>query len=267
MKIRVPAPTLASAVALALAGASHTADAQSVGRMLERDVRNSAGDAWAVWTAPLRGQARDYLVAGGALALAAAVSPLDDDLDRFLVAHGDSPIWKPLQPFREGGAAFSGRTLGPIAAGALLVSLATRNTRLQEGMFGCMTAYGASSAIRTFFVYPILARTRPDSGHGGPPAPPAREGDQYRLRVPGSRTWGEHSAPGGHMTNVAACATFLSRRFTMGPAEPAMYLISGSVGLGRMLDRRHWLSDNVIGLIFGYAVGKEIAVRSSRRAR
>ncbi|HEU4786805.1 MAG TPA: hypothetical protein VFS57_05340, partial [Gemmatimonadaceae bacterium] len=37
--------------------------------------------------------------------------------------------------------------------------------------------------------------------------------------------------------------------------------------VARTLDRRHWLSDQAIGGIFGYAVGREIAVRALRRSR
>jgi hypothetical protein len=37
------------------------------------------------------------------------------------------------------------------------------------------------------------------------------------------------------------------------------------VGVGRLVDRRHWTSDTVLGALFGYAVGKEIALRSLER--
>lgn len=256
-----------AAASLTLVFASHIATAQSVGQMLGRDIRNSAGDAWDVITSPVRGRPSDYLLAGGAFALTAALMPIDDDVDRFIVAHRDSPVWAPFKPFREGGVAFSGRTIAPVAAGALVLGLATKNQRLQEGIFGCLTAYAVSSAIRTYAVYPLIARTRPDSSRDGFDAPPAASGDQYHISIPGSRQWGEHSAPGGHMTNIAACASFLSHRFSMGAAEPIVYGLAVAVGVSRMLDRRHWLSDNVIGLIYGFAVGKEIALRSGRRVR
>jgi len=37
--------------------------------------------------------------------------------------------------------------------------------------------------------------------------------------------------------------------------------------MSRTLDRRHWFSDEVLGGLFGYAVGKEVAERSRRRAQ
>ena len=234
--------------------------------MLETDVRNVIGDAWDIWTSPLRAGPRDWLGAGGAFAMSAAVSPLDDEVDRWAVRHRGDRSFNVLKQCREGGAAFSGRTIAPVAGGALVLALVTKNERLQEGLFGCLTAYGASSAVRTFVIYPLVARTRPDSGHSGVQPPPAKSGDQYAFSFPGTADWGRHSLPGGHLTNVVACAEFLTRRFSMGPVEPVLWAVAAGVGLGRTLDRRHWTSDEVIGAALGYAVGREIALRSSRRA-
>jgi membrane-associated phospholipid phosphatase len=238
--------------------------AQSVGRMLQNDVRNSGGDAWDVFTAPIRGKPKDWLLTLGALALPIAVSPWDDEVDRWAARHQHDNVFRVLKPVREGGIAFSGRTITPVAVGAFAVAVLTKNQRLQEGLFGCLTAYGATSVVRTFVVYPLIARTRPDSGRADSP-PPARDGDQYDVDFPGTTNWGRHSLPGGHLTNVTACATFLSRRFSMGPAEVLPWALAGGVVVGRTLDRRHWLSDEVAGLFLGCGVGKEIAIRSSRR--
>ena len=101
-----------------------------------------------------------------------------------------------ISPFRSGGAAFSGKTITPVAVGVLVLSLATKNETLQEGLFGCVTAYGASSIVRTFVVYPIVARTRPEPRVPDVVAPPATEGDQYKFAIPGSSDWGKHSLPG-----------------------------------------------------------------------
>jgi hypothetical protein len=39
----------------------------------------------------------------------------------------------------------------------------------------------------------------------------------------------------------------------------------GAMGLGRIADRGHWLSDQVVGIAMGYAIGKEVAHRQLRR--
>jgi membrane-associated phospholipid phosphatase len=238
---------------------------QSIPSMLAADLGYVAGDAWDVWTSPLRGRRRDWLTAAGVVGLAAAVSPLDDNVDRWATAHRNDRAYDFLDPVRTGGAAFTGKTITPVALGLLVVSLATKNTTLQEGLFGCVTAYGASSLVRTFVVYPLVARTRPDPRSPDGPPPPAKEGDQYHFAFPGKSAWGEHSMPGGHLANIAACSEFLTSRYSMGVVEPAIWALVGGVALGRTLDRGHWVSDEVVGAAFGYAVGRQVALRSRRR--
>ena len=118
--------------------------------------------------------------------------------------------------------------------------------------------------MRTFVVYPLLARTRPDPDRDNGPA--AEQGDQYHFGFPGSSDWGRHSLPGGHLANVTACVTFLTTRYHLGKfVEPVLWATVAGVGVARTLDRAHWASDQTLGLFFGYAVGKEVALRSSRR--
>jgi membrane-associated phospholipid phosphatase len=251
-----------------LAPAASSLSAQSVGRMLENDVKNAVGDIWSVWTSPLRGTPRDWLIFAGTLGASAAVSPLDDDVDRWMVRNRDHSAWSALAGVREGGFAFTGKTVTPIAIGALAFGLATKNQRLQEGLFGCLAAYGATSVVRNYVLYSLVSRTRPDSSRGDPvDTPAARQGDQYDIDFPGSSEWGRHSLPAGHATNVVACASFLGNRFSMGIAEPVIYIVAAGVGIGRLVDRRHWTSDTVLGWVFGYAVGRQIAHRSGNRAQ
>lgn len=238
--------------------------AQSRWQTLENNVKSSVGDAWDVWTSPLRGRQKDWLGAAGAVGVSAAVSPLDDNVDRWAVTHRDDAAFNFLAPVRPGGWAFSGKTVTPVAIGALALAVATNNQRLEGGLFGCATSYGASSVIRTFAVYPLVARDRPDPDRSNGPA--AAQGDQYHFDFPGSGNWGEHSLPGGHLANITACITFLTSRYHLGKfVEPVLWMTVAGVGVARTLDRAHWLSDETLGFFLGYAVGKEVALRSSRR--
>jgi membrane-associated phospholipid phosphatase len=239
---------------------------QSVGKNLVTHVSSAVGDVWGVWTAPVHSSGRDWLMAVGLVGGSAVLTIVDDNVDRWVVEHQNSSAWSPLKEVREGGIAFSGKYITPVAAGALVLGLATNNQRLQEGIFGCLSSYATTSIARNYVFYQLVGRTRPDSSRRGPESPPAIDGDQFDISFPGSSRWGEHSLPAGHVANITACASFLGNRFSMGLMEPVVYAVAAGVGVGRIVDRRHWLSDTVLGIVFGYAAGKEVALRSGRRA-
>jgi membrane-associated phospholipid phosphatase len=201
------------------------------------------------------------------IAAGAAVSPLDASVDQWAVANRNDGVFHVLEPIREGGVAFSGKTITSVALGVLAVGLATRNQTLQDGLFGCATAYAASSVVRTFVVYPLVARTRPDSSGGSVPTPAARQGDQYHFSFPGTSDWGRHAFPGGHLANITSCVAFLTQRYSTHYVRPVPWAAVGALTVARTLDRAHGLSDEVVGGLFGYAVGKEVAIHARRRAK
>lgn len=242
---------------------------QSVGKMLEADFRNFGGDIWSVWTSPFRAHPSDWFTAGAVVGVAALASPLDDNVDRWMLAHRKDGFSKLLEPVREGGVLFTGRYVTPVAIGALAYGLIAKDQKVQEGLFGCLASYVSGTAVRTYVFYPLIARDRPVPSReiSADDAPPAQHGDQYPIRIPGKfDTWTAHSLPAGHAANIVSCVAFLTNRFEMGYVEPALYVVGLGVGVGRMVDRRHWNSDTMLGMVFGYAIGKEIARRSLNRA-
>jgi len=188
-----------------------------------------------------------------------------NNIDRWAVRHSNDGALHVLEPVRTGGVLFSGRTITPIALGTLALSLVTKNEGVQEGLFGCATSYASSSIVRTFVIYPLVARTRPDARSANVSPPPAIQGDQYHFDFPGESDWGRHSFPGGHLANITACAEFLTRRYSWGVIEPAIWTVVGGVAVARTLDRGHWASDELAGAAFGFAVGKIVALRSNKR--
>ena len=254
-------------VACGLVAVAQAAVAQSVAKMIGDDVGHAAKDIVATWKSPFTTTANDWWMAASGLAFSAVVSPADVQIDRWFLDNRQSSAWSALKAFREGGPAFSGRTITPVAVGLYAIGLATKSTAIRDGVWGCVAAYGAESIIRTQVFYRIIGRERPDSARGDHDEQPSEHGDQYQLEVPASKAWGAHSFPAGHVANVAACASFLTYRFSsLAVAIPANAVMAG-VGVGRMVDRRHWNSDTLIGALFGYAIGKEVALQSSARLR
>jgi len=253
-----------AALALCLARGA-TAQSTSMAGMVGTNLKHSVGDAWAVWTAPARGEVTDWSIAAGVVALSAAISPFDDNIDRWAFKHRNDRVFKVLKPFRTGGVLFAGKTLTPIALGTLAVAVLSKNQSMQQGLLGCATAYASSSLLRKFVIYPLVGRERPEPRNDSGPSGAAVQGDQYQLTAPGSNRWGMHSLPGGHIANIAACSASLTWRYEMGGFAPVIWGLVGGVGLARTLDRAHWASDEVLGLGLGVAVGRQVALRSLHR--
>jgi membrane-associated phospholipid phosphatase len=254
-------------VALSLSLSAEEGGAQSIGRMAFDDVANAARDFGAIWVAPFRGSPQDYLMAGGVLAVGAAVSPFDDNVDRWMVAHEDRGFLDAISPIRRGGDFYSLNKAAPYVGGLYIVGLVTKHRGIRDGIFGCAAAYSANTTMRHQVIYRAIGRNRPDTLRDHPEGyvpTPASDGDQYVFRVP-ANGYGDHSFPGGHVATMTTCATFLSHRFEMGLVEPALGVLVAAMGIGRMADRGHWLSDQVVGVAFGYAIGKEVARRQKRR--
>lgn len=235
--------------------------------MLVDDFKHAGGDIWAVFTSPVDATGRDWLLAGATLGAAAAVSPLDDDIDRWAVRNRDSRFLRMLGPVRRGGVAYGGNRLVPVAGAVLVGGYIAKDQRIRDGVFGCAASYAANSQIRHQVFYRFINRTRPVPGKDDAlTAPPAQHGDQYDIALSlGDSSWGNNSFPGGHVANIMTCATFLNARFDMGLVEPLLYGFAAAVGVGRIADRGHWTSDQVVGVVFAYAIGREVALRQRKR--
>lgn len=263
MRVRLAAAT---AVLLLSTAVSH-ASAQSVGRMLESDFKGLGGDLWAVWTSPFDGSGQDWLLAAGLIAGSHAIMPLDDNIDRWAVRDSANAVFNALKPFRKDGLLFQGNKVVPFAGAALIFGYVTKNQGLRDGLYGCAGSWFANNIARHQVFYRFVRRERPDPYKDKEiNSDPAEEGDQYKFGLSwGDTSWAHNSWPGGHVANFAACASFLNHRFNTGYAEPVLWALVAGVGVGRIADRAHWTSDQVLGVILGYAIGREVAHRQKKR--
>ncbi|HEX6598430.1 MAG TPA: phosphatase PAP2 family protein [Gemmatimonadaceae bacterium] len=246
---------------------SRAASAQSVGRMVVDDVKWVAQDVAAIWLSPFRGDASDYALTAGILAGSAALSMFDDNVDRWALVHRDEGLLKAIGPVRRGGDLYTLNKAVPVVGGAYVLALATKNRGLRDGIMGCAASYTAGTTLRHLVVYNVIGRNRPDTVRNHPvgeTSPPARPGDQYGFSIPAGG-WGSHSFPGGHVGTVATCASFLMNRYETRIIDVPLVALVGAMGIGRIADRGHWLSDQVLGIAMGWAIGKEVARRQLRR--
>lgn len=234
------------------------------------DFRHGAGDIWHVWTSPFHASASDWAGAGITLAAAGATLEFDDNFDAWIASHGHTAAVRAFDPvreagnveFREDGFAAgladigSGHKVTKLSGILYLSGLVGGSQDLRDAAVGCVASVQGNGLPRNV-LYDLVGRERPLTA----------DGDQYAFSLPGdSEDWNSNSFFGGHGANAMACTTFWNERFDLGYAEPVLWALGVGVGVGRVLDRRHWLSDGIIGTVWGYAAGKAVAARSRHRA-
>lgn len=249
--MRIRLSFLVAALAL-----TRAADAQSVAKQLQYDLSHAGKDMLAIWTSPFDAKGRDWLGFAAALGATGLSMFADQPIADWAVRDSTNALFNAIKPIRRRGILYTGKYVVPPIAALYIVGLATNNQDLRDAVMGCASSWLSQSFARKAF-YQLVARARPDTSPDDP----------HDWRVPGSRHWGLHSMPGGHLGNVMACASFWNNRFDLGIAEPLLYAFTGAVLLSRTADRGHWFSDHVLGGIFGYAAGREVARRSLRRAQ
>lgn len=169
----------------------------------------------------LKGMARfDTLVilsAGGAASLIAVES--DDRAHQWSL---DRPVPSWTKIGKVGG---DGWTQGAIAAGTWAVGSYTKH-KLATHVGSDLIRAQVLNMVTTRVVKIAIDRTRPSGGG--------------------------HSFPSGHASATFTTAAVLHRHFGWKAGIPA-YAAAGFVGLGRVADRSHWVSDTVFGAAMGVA--------------
>jgi PAP2 superfamily protein len=243
-----------------------TALAQLRADSVKRDVQHLAGDIWSIWTSPVHANARDLEGLAAVLGASAASAVGDEPIHRWMGNHEDSWPMRLLHPMREEFRyplyeMGSGQYLLSLSGVLYFAGMAGHSRDLRDAGLGCAAAHLTSAGARDI-VYLLVERDRPRESPDDP----------FRFRFPGDsgwnyRQWNWHSFFSGHIANSMGCASFLAHRFRLHVAEPLVYTFVSAIGLGRVADGRHWLSDTVVGALFGYSVGRTVSARMLARER
>ena len=235
-----------------------TASAQRTLKSIGRDLEFGVRDILHVWASPLHADRDEWVTFAASAAFVGATLIIDDDVQRYMARHPRSAFMRGLEPFREDHKTElfnlgSGKRLQPLSGVLYLLGFAFDSRALRDAGMGCASTQQANILVH-HGSYAIISRERPRSAT-----------DQYEIEL-GAGPWNEHSFYGGHAGNIMGCVTYWNERFDLGPAEPVLYLFAIGVGLGRIADQRHWLSDTFTGMLVGHAFGRVIGRRARARA-
>ncbi len=234
------------------------ASAQSLPETVFSDIRFAATDIFHVYTFPFRLDSRGAVTLGVAAAATVVTFLVDDELDRWVLQNRSAWPMDAIEPFRTNPspsleALGSGSVLIGFSGVLYLSGLILGSRDLRDAGTGCASAEKGQTMMR-WVLYKAVERRRPS----------VAQGNQYLFSVPGG-DWYGRSFYGGHAANIMTCASYFNHRFELGVAEPVIMGLAFGVGLGRVADRAHWLSDTLAGAAVGFFMGRFVARRQLGR--
>jgi membrane-associated phospholipid phosphatase len=168
---------------------------------------------------------------GGALAL--AIHPADDDLNRKLTGNDTAQaVFKPGEILGELG------TLLGTASTVYAIGRFKDQPKVSHVGMDLIRALAISEGLTQALKYTVR-RERPDQS-------------------------GRNSFPSGHAADTFAFATALERHLGWRFAVPA-YLFSSYVAVSRLPENRHWASDTVFGAAVGIIAGRTVTAQETTK--
>ena len=187
----------------------------------------------------------------------AALLPVDDQIDSWIVRHPNSAAVRAVTPFDKDhpnlGDLSTSQRLIPISAVLLTSGMISDNRKLREAGWGCFRRRRQAARFAKACTPSYLASDRQ-----------SRTAISTRSRRQAATGIITRSSPVTRRT-PGACSTFWNSRFHMGLLEPVLYAGAAGITFSRMKDRRHWASDTWVGIASGYAMGRSVAARYARR--
>jgi hypothetical protein len=202
-----------------------------------------------VVTAPARWDRSDWTTAGvSAAAVVGAGLLLDHSVDKFMTDHATRSWDRMAKDVQNLG----GPPSVVIAGGMYLAGVAFKDPEVRATGIDTMVTMGISQLLLTLPLKVVVGRSRPSANQGTNDFHPWNGGQSF---------------PSSHVNQAFALASVISEHADRPWVSCLSYGLAGLVGVARMEQRQHFLSDVVAGGLIGTLVGKSVvAYNQSLRA-
>ena len=193
-----------------------------------------------VISAPARWDGSDWMTVG--LSVAAVVGTgllLDGSVDRFMVNHANASWDRDAKAIQNLGSTPS----VVIAVGTYVAGIAFKNPEVRATGIDTMVAMGLAQLLLTIPLKVAVGRSRPSAEMGPHDFHPFNGGESF---------------PSGHTTQAFALASVIAEHADLAWVSCVSYGLAGLVGVARVEQRQHFLSDVVAGGLIGTFMGKAV---------
>lgn len=215
----------------------------------KRQVRHVLSDFWQITTSPLRFELGDWLMVGSALAVSGAIYTFDEDIAVGIERNRRDPTYR---FFADIGHDVESMGIIPHMDVACLSGYALGSLLHVEPMKQASVEIFESLLIAATYkniFRDLVGRYRPRNDRGSHSFKP----------------FSGKSFPSGHTSNAFQVAAIISHQADFLPVSIAIYSLAGLVGLQRLDDRAHWMSDIFVGAVYGIVVARTIIKLNEKR--
>ncbi len=199
--------------------------------------------------APVRWGQSDWLTAGTcAAAVVATGLLLDYPVDKYVVNHPNGS----LDRFAKNVQELGGTPSILIAGGTYLAGIAFKDPEVRATGIDAMATMGIAQLLIVLPLKVAMGRSRPEENQGTHDFHPFQGGQSF---------------PSGHTTQAFALASVISEHADRPWVSVVSYGLASCVGLARVEQRKHFMSDVVAGGLIGTFIGKSVvSYNQSQRA-
>ncbi|MEO8109763.1 MAG: phosphatase PAP2 family protein [Ginsengibacter sp.] len=152
------------------------------------------------------------------------------------------------------GGNYEGYTLAALGAYGFIF----KNEKMKTTVLLATQAYITGAAVETVSKF-ISGRTRPSYYPGGTDPEPKFLGPFSKTAVTSSGKKLYSSFPSGHTTVAFAAATVFALEYKDKPLVPIIaYTAATMIGLSRITENKHWVTDVFVGAALGFLSGKQV---------
>ena len=211
-------------------------------------------------TAPLHFKAKQWIITGASVCIAAALIHVDNEVDDWAHIQKQKHNWVAksspvITQFGGNDGIYSVAAIG-------LLSAAFKNEKgVQTSLLATQAWFTSGVWVR--MIKMLTGRERPEADYiyskteGGKWYGPFAQYDQdLAIKRPGSAF---DSFPSGHSATAFSIATVFASQYKDIKAIPIIsYSVASLVGISRLTEHKHWASDVFVGSLIGYACGKQV---------
>jgi membrane-associated phospholipid phosphatase len=226
-------------------------------RSLSRDFLKDAGE---IWSYPVHIQTRDILPIASLAVLTGFLIGNDEAIHRGFMDYRDSHAWvRAVSPVISKMGTYG--AWGTVGAFLCVGLIAKDGKAVETGAL--VTSAMLQSAVLASFLKGLTGRQRPFWADGvdhwsGPVG--------FFKRLQSGFSGKYNSFPAGHSITAFSLATVVAMQYRKSVWVPILaYTTATGVGLSRVTENKHWLSDVLVGGVLGHVIGRMVVLNHRSR--